>query len=74
MPTEAGVKYPRCLDGKRACPPDDCGGPWGYGDFLDAIADPKHPDHDDKIEWVGGKFDPEAFDLKKVNKLLKPVG
>jgi Plasmid pRiA4b ORF-3-like protein len=68
---EAGVQYPRCLDGQRACPPDDVGGVWGYQDFLDAIRDPNHPDHEDMVEWIGGEFDPEAFDLRGVNGALQ---
>jgi hypothetical protein len=69
-PAEAGVRYPRCVDGERACPPEDCGGPWGYGDFLDALEDPKHPQHEELLEWIGGEFDPEAFDPEAVNKEL----
>jgi hypothetical protein len=61
------TKYPRCTDGKRACPPEDCGGPWGYADFLVAISDPKHPEHESMLEWVGGDFDPEEFDVEVVN-------
>ena len=71
LPPEAAVKYPRCMDGQRACPPDDVGGVWGYQDFLDAIRDPKHPDHEDMVEWIGGEFDPEAFDLRGVNGALQ---
>jgi hypothetical protein len=70
LPAEAGVKYPRCTDGQRACPPEDCGGPWGYGDFLEAIQNPKHPEHADMREWIGGEFDAEAFDLDEVNAKL----
>jgi len=62
--------YPVCLGGERACPPEDCGGAWGYEEFLEAIRDPKHEDHDSLLEWVGGAFDPEAFDLKAVNRDL----
>jgi len=68
---EKGVSYPRCTAGKRNCPPDDCGGPWGYEDFLKAIQNPKHPEHEDMLEWVGGKFDPEEFDLEGVNEGLR---
>jgi len=71
---EAGVKYPRCIDGKRACPPEDCGGGWSYGSFLEAISNPKHPEHAEMLEWVGGEFDPEAFDPEAVNKELNGVG
>ena len=53
-----------CLEGKRACPPEDYGGPWGYADSLAAIADPNHEQHDELQAWRG-PFDPEAFDAKK---------
>jgi hypothetical protein len=69
--TEAGVHYPHCIDGKRACPPEDCGGVWGYGDFLEAIQNPKHERHEEMLEWVGGEFDPEAFDIEAVNEELR---
>jgi hypothetical protein len=68
---EQGVYYPRCLAGEMSCPPDDVGGVWGYANFLDAIKNPKHPQHKDLLDWVGGKFDPEEFDLEYVNKNLK---
>lgn len=70
---EAGVRYPFCLDGRRACPPEDCGGVWGYEEFLEAIRDPKHPEHDSMLEWVGGEFDADGFDLDAVNQALKHV-
>lgn len=59
-----------CLDGARACPPEDCGGVYGYEDLLKAIRDPKHESHEEMLEWVGGEFDPEALDLKATNKAL----
>jgi Plasmid pRiA4b ORF-3-like protein len=68
---EAGKYYPVCLTGKRACPPEDCGGIWGYAGFLDAIQDPQHPEHEEMLAWVGGEFDPEAFDLDEVNRELQ---
>jgi hypothetical protein len=71
LPAESGARYPRCIEGKRACPPEDCGGPWGYGDFLKAIQNPKHPEHEELLEWVGGEFDPEAFDLELINEGLR---
>lgn len=67
---EPGVRYPVCIAGKRACPPEDCGGVWGYEEFLKAIRDPKHPEHDSMLEWVGGKFDAEEFDLEFINEEL----
>ena len=68
---EPKVKYPRCVEGARACPPEDCGGAWGYADFLEAISDKKHPEHRDMKEWIGGKFDPEKFSVEAVNKELR---
>ena len=58
---------PVCLAGRRACPPEDVGGPWGYADFLDAISDPEHDRHEELVEWSGGSFDPEAFDQAEVD-------
>ena len=71
LPYAAGKRYPVCLTGKRACPPEDCGGLWGYASFLDAIQDLQHPEHEEMLEWVGGEFDPEAFDLDEVNRELQ---
>ena len=71
LPYEAGKRYPVCLTGKRACPPEDCGGIWGYASFLEAIQDPQHPEHEEMVDWVGGEFDPEAFDLDEVNSELQ---
>jgi len=67
------VRYPHCTAGKRACPPEDCGGPWGYVEFLAAISDPKHEEHDDLLKWVGGEFDPQRFDLGEVNQQLAVI-
>jgi hypothetical protein len=71
LPPEKRVQYPRCIDGKRACPPDDVGGVWGYQEFLEAMRDPNHPEHEDMVEWIGGRFDPEAFDLRGVSGALQ---
>ena len=60
-----------CIAGARACPPEDCGGVSGYYHLLEARADPGHEDHDMLMEWVGGKFDPEAFDVEAVDRALK---
>ncbi|MGH9839819.1 MAG: plasmid pRiA4b ORF-3 family protein [Blastocatellia bacterium] len=70
---EAGMHYPVCIEGKHACPPEDCGGIWGYYEFLAAIKDEDHPDHEDQLDWVGGEFDPEAFDLDETNKALRRI-
>jgi hypothetical protein len=70
IPAEKGSIYPVCIGGKRACPPEDVGGMWGYEDLLNAIADPHNEEHDNVLEWVGGNFDPEEFDLDEINKVL----
>lgn len=72
-PAEEGLHYPICLKGKRSCPPEDVGGVGGYWNFLQAIADPGHPEHGEYLEWVGGAFDPEAFDLEAVNAGLRRI-
>jgi hypothetical protein len=73
LPPEPGATYPRCTAGKRACPPEDCGGVWGYADFVEAIADPEHPEHEELLEWVGGEFDPERFDIVEANVALRSL-
>lgn len=55
-----------CIGGERACPPEDCGGSWGYQAFLEAMADPHHEQHEEMMRWIGGAFDPEAFDPANV--------
>jgi len=70
-PKEAGVRYPRCLAGKRRCPPEDCGGIWGYADLLEAVRDPNHERHEELVEWLPAGFDAEAFNLAEVNQQLK---
>ena len=67
------LKFGVCVDGQRACPPEDCGGTGGYGEFLEAITDPDHEEHDDYVGWIGRYFDPEAFDLAMVNAALQRV-
>jgi tetratricopeptide (TPR) repeat protein len=74
LPCEEGVKYPVCLEGARACPPEDCGGPFGYEDLVKAIKNPKHPKHKSYLKWLDRKFDPERFDPKEANLLIKDIG
>lgn len=66
VPIERGV----CIGGENACPPEDVGGPPGYEEFLAALVDPKHPEHWDLKEWIGGSFDPAAFSVDEVNERL----
>ena len=70
LPPEPGQDYPVCIKGRRACPPEDVGGIWGYYYFLEAIGDPEHEAHDEYLEWAGDEFDPAAFDLEEVNRAL----
>ncbi len=66
-----GFPYPLCLAGERAYPPEDVGGPPGYEEFLAAIKDPKHEEHEEKMLWGGGFFDPDGFDVNVVNEKLR---
>ena len=59
---EPGVRYPRCVAGERKCPPEDCGGPPGFVEFLTVIADPDHEEHHETLTWAGGSYDPADFD------------
>jgi hypothetical protein len=70
MSGDSGREEPVCLAGKRHRPPEDCGGVSGYREFLRAIRNPAHKEHAAMLEWVGGSFDPEAFDLALVNRAL----
>lgn len=64
------VRYPRCIDGARACPPEDVGGVWGFVDFVEAITNPDHDQHDEFLEW-NGSFDPADFDTAKATRRMK---
>ena len=55
-----------CIGGQRACPPEDCGGTWGYQSLLEAIANRHHEQHEDMMSWIGGEFDSEDFDPAQV--------
>ena len=59
---DPSVAYPACSGGRRARPPEDCGGVSGYENLLAVLADPGDEEHASMLEWVGGAFDPEAFD------------
>ncbi len=59
---EDGVVYPRLVDASGACPPEDCGGPWGYAEMVEALEDPDHDRHEEITEWLGEDFDPNHFD------------
>jgi len=67
------LKFGVCLDGQRACPPEDCGGVHGFADFIEAVGDPDHEEHGDYLTWVGRPFDPEAFSVAGANAALQRV-
>lgn len=64
-------RYPICVAGERACPPEDCGGPFGYRTLLTALADPGHGEHEAMLRWLGRPFDPEDFDPTRVTTLAR---
>jgi hypothetical protein len=82
QPAEPGMAYPRCTGGRRAAPPEDCGGVWGYADMLNVLANPRHEEHKNRLWWLGietaADYDPDAFDSELVNNdlsrrvLIKP--
>ena len=69
-PAPAGT-LPMCVAGANATPPDDCGGIYGYYDFLAAVSDPNHPEHAEMTEWIGRPWNPNAFDLEDANFRLR---
>ncbi len=71
LPAEKGKRYPLCLEGARACPPEDVGGVWGYQDFLAALADLEHERHGELRDWIDRKFDPDAFDPTDATRSMK---
>ncbi len=62
-----------CLDGRNACPPEDVGGMGGYEEFLNALRDPTHEEHDAMWRWGGGPFDPTGFDRNAVNAAIRKL-
>jgi hypothetical protein len=74
LPAEPQLELPACTGGRRASPPEDSGGVWGYKRFLEALADPDHPDHEMYSEWIGGtSFESEAFDPKEINAMFREI-
>jgi len=73
LPPDPAMKSPRCLDGANACPPEDVGGPPGYLEFLEAIHDPAHDEHDAMLQWCGGSFEPTTFRRDDINDRLHQI-
>jgi hypothetical protein len=61
---------PSCIGGKRNCPPEDCGGTYGYENMLRIVSDPADPEHESTLEWLG-EYDPEEFDLESTNEAVR---
>ncbi len=72
-PPEKDTRYPCCVEGKNACPPEDCGGLPGYYEKLEALKDARHPDHQEVRDWMPAGFDPKTFDLEKINRELRKI-
>ncbi len=70
LPYDSTQKYPICIAGKRNCPPEDCGGIWGYAGMLQVLENPAHEEYSDLTDWLGEDFDPEYFDKTEINALL----
>jgi hypothetical protein len=69
-PASEVTLYPACVGGKRNCPPEDCGGAWGYQHLLDILADPAHPERAEQIEWIGEQFDPDEFAIEIADAVI----
>jgi hypothetical protein len=78
LAAEPGMAYPVCVAGEGACPPEDCGGAWGYEHLRQVLADPSSQEHEDMLTWLGldkaGDFDPYRFDVDNANRALSLVG
>lgn len=70
LTADPALDYPICVTGRRACPPDDCGGTFGYADLLAALKDPRHDRHDELTEWMPGGFDPESFGADEATETM----
>lgn len=71
LPLDNKITYPICLTGKMNCPPEDCGGVWGYAEMLEILKQTDHEEYESYIEWLGDEFDAEYFDLNEINELLR---
>lgn len=72
--SDSPLVAPVCLAAQNACPPEDCGGPWGYANLLEAVRDPKHPEHADTLDWLGDGFDPTYCDRSAIQREFEEMG
>jgi Plasmid pRiA4b ORF-3-like protein len=70
LPLDPNMAYPLCMSGRGACPPEDCGGIGGFYNLLEALQNPRHPQHEELLEWVGEDYDPEKFSIEAINQTL----
>ena len=74
---DPALTYPRCVNGRRAAPPEDSGGPWGFVELMRALSDEKHPEHEMYLDWMEQigevAYDPERFDLDATNEALSQL-
>lgn len=73
LPAQPEVDHPICLAGQRACPPEECGGIFNYGNLLEIIQDPNHEDYAEARDLLAESFDPEAFEVEQVNRALQKL-
>jgi hypothetical protein len=71
LPADKNTDYPVCIAGKMSCPPEDCGGVWGFAEMMEIVKDRAHEEYESCLEWLGEDFDPKRFDMDQVNKMLK---
>jgi hypothetical protein len=71
LPVDANAHQPRCIKGEKACPPEDCGGIWGYTDMLDTLRNTEHSENTQILAWFGEDFNPDHFDIEAVNRTLR---
>jgi hypothetical protein len=71
LPLDKTMPIPSCIDGKGNCPPEDCGGIRGFEEIKTILANSKHKQYEEIMEWLGGEFDPDYFDKNEINEMLK---
>jgi len=70
LPVDPNMAYPAATGGRGACPPEDCGGIGGFYSLLESLQNPRHPQHEELLEWVGEDYDPKKFSIEAINQVL----